>query len=106
MKKTNTFRESILECIEICNEEVKLRNEGIEGESTILQIQGTIIPELNHLLELVDAGNFPPKKERYLTSYANALFMTWDWDKSLTAKPNKLFDKLSELDKQYKKLST
>lgn len=97
---TLRFKKKIIKCIHLCNVELYNRKEGIEGESSVEQIEDVILPELNQLIIKIDSGQLPPVSERYLLSFANA-FRVWGWD---LQKPTKLFSLLLELNDTYKKI--
>lgn len=96
------FKEKILRTIELCSNELRYRKEGILGESTEEQLEKTILPELNQLLELIDNNQLPSKQHRYLNSFANA-FTVWGWNMQT---PTEIFVLLTELNNEYKELST
>ncbi|MEN6312660.1 MAG: hypothetical protein ABFD25_00270 [Clostridiaceae bacterium] len=95
-----SFRNNIGICISLCEQELQNRKKGIKGESSIEQIEDTILPELNQLLKKIDYGQLPPKPERYLLSFANA-FKVWGWNMQ---QPTELFVQLVKLDDAYKKI--
>lgn len=92
------FQEDINCCIEICLAEIAIRKKGTEGESTIEQIRTVILPELYELIEKISTGDLPPKKDRYLMSFACA-FKVWGWDLN---HPTDLYIKLLHLNDHYK----
>ncbi len=92
------FQSKILRTIELCNIELQNRKEGILGESTEEQLEGTILPELHQLLELINNNQLPSKQQRYLNSFANA-FTVWGWNMQ---KPTEIFVLLTELHNEYK----
>ena len=96
----NMFQRKILKTIELCNIELQNRKEEILGESTEEQLEGTILPELYHLLELINDNKLPVKEQRYLDSFANA-FTVWGWNMQT---PTEIFILLTELNSDYKKL--
>lgn len=77
--------------------ELEKRKMGIQGESTIQQLEKTIIPELKEFMTN-DLQNLPPKEERFLVSFANA-FKAWEWG---MRNSTKLYDLLEELYYEYK----
>jgi len=98
------FRNDISDCVDLCNQYVADRKNGIEGEATLKQLENEILPELNKFIELIDENKLPlPKKlnERYFLSFAKAFTMVWSWN---MRNPTALFDKLCELNKNYKLL--
>jgi hypothetical protein len=96
----NTFRKDIINCITVAENEINLRKSGIDGESTSEQLENVILPELKHLLNLIENGNLPPKNERYLISFGNA-FKVWGWNMQKTTK---LYLQLHNLNSNYKLL--
>lgn len=94
------FKKKILKAIQLCNEELLNRSNGIEGESTIDQLKSTVIPELHYLIEMIENDNLPLNQDRYLNSFANA-FTVWGWDMN---NPTDLFKALVELNNMYKVL--
>lgn len=94
------FQEKIKEAIDMCKIELQRRKEGIFGESTEEQLEGTILPELYNLLTLVKSEEVLNKQDRYLNSFANA-FIVWGWDMQT---PTELFVLLSEINNDYKEL--
>lgn len=96
----DTFKNEVLKAINLCNKELLDRKSGIEGESTVEQLEKIIIPELEHILEIINKQQIPPKEQRYLNSFANA-FTVWGWNMQ---KPTKLFVLLTEIHNMYKRL--
>lgn len=94
------FKNKIIKAITICNIELTNRRNNIQGESTKEQLEKVIIPELNQLLEVINAQILPPKEQRFLNSFANA-FSVWGWNMQ---NPTKLFVLLTELNNEYKYL--
>lgn len=94
------FHKKLLKTIEICEEELRNRKNGLLGESTEEELEKTILPELFQLLERVNSKQFPPKSQRYLNSFACA-FTIWGWNMQ---KPTELFILLTELNNDYKKI--
>lgn len=94
------FKNNLLEAITLCNVELTNRKNGINGESTIDQLEKIIIPELNKLLNIINNNQLPPKEERYLNSFANA-FTVWGWNMQT---PTELFILLVKLNNTYKNL--
>ncbi len=84
----------------LCVSELNNRKLGITGEATIQQLEETIIPELECLINKLKTYSLPPKEQRYLISFANA-FTVWGWNMN---KPTELFIMLTELNEDYKKL--
>ncbi|MEA4833306.1 MAG: hypothetical protein VB118_11925 [Oscillospiraceae bacterium] len=93
------FKGDIKECINLCNVELNNRRNGINGESTIGQLEEVVIPELNKLLK-IEQDDLPPTENRFLDSFASA-FKDWGWN---MRKPTKLYVMLLHLDVSYKKL--
>ena len=91
------FKKEILNCISICEREIHDRKKGIEGESSLVQLEQTILPELKQLLQNVENDTIS-STERYLLSFANA-FTVWGWD---IQRPGELFICLSKLNNHYK----
>lgn len=94
------FKSTLLKTIEICNNELKNRKNGINGESTVEQLEDIIIPELNQLLCMINNNQVPQKEERYLISFADA-FKVWGWNMQT---PTEIFILLAKLNDAYKKL--
>ena len=61
----NEFIKDVLECKEISLNELNQRRSGIEGESTIEQIENVIVPELEEIIRMINESKLPPKEERY-----------------------------------------
>lgn len=95
----DNFKEKIYKTIEICYKESDLRNQGIEGESTIKQLN-FIISELRNILKSIDKQEIVPVNKRYLKSFASA-FTVWGWNMNT---PTQLFTLLAELNNEYKKI--
>jgi hypothetical protein len=96
----SNYQTDIRKSIELCEMEIINRKNGISGESTIEQMENTILPELTKLLQNINTGELPPEKDRYLLSFAYA-FKVWGWDMQ---NPTDLFVSLTELNNNYKKL--
>ena len=96
----NHFQEDIEYCIKQCKFEINNRKKGIKGESSLIQLEQFILPELNQLIEKIETNNLPPKSERYLISFANA-FTVWGWNMK---KPTELFLQLTKLNNDYQAL--
>jgi hypothetical protein len=94
------FQDAIKTCIKLCELEIVNRKNGINGESTIDQLETFILPELNKLLQNMSCGELPQKKDRFLLSFAYA-FKVWGWDMQ---NPTDLFISLTELNNNYKML--
>ena len=93
------FKAKIYKTIEICYKELDLRNKGIDGESTINQLN-TIISELRNILKSLDKQEIVPVNKRYLKSFASA-FTVWGWNMNT---PTELFTLLTELNNEYKNI--
>jgi len=87
------------EAIAECLREIKLRKVGVSGEATLLQLKSVVLPELKNLRKM-KREEFPPKKDRWLTSFGEAFF-EWGWDMH---NPTRLYLLLLKLDKAYKQL--
>ena len=98
-KKVEMFKENVRMALKISKDELFRRSVNVPGESTTEQLEGTIIPELEKLL-VMDYSDLPPANERFLLSYAYA-FRVWEWS---LLNPTRLYDLLSELNKEYKEL--
>lgn len=95
------LREKTLKTLELCKEELEKRKNGVEGESTVEQLENCIIPELTQFLEKIDKGEIPPTKEkRFLYSFAYA-FKVWGWN---MGQPTEIFELLAELNDEYEEL--
>lgn len=92
------FKEKILRAIELCNEELVNRKNGVLGESTEEQLKDIILPELTQLLTMLNSNQLPEKRHRYLNSFANA-FTVWGWNMQ---EPTEIFVLLTELNNEYK----
>jgi len=101
MDSKRVFRQKVSDCINLCNQELINRKKGREGESSIEQIEGTILPELTQLINILDKNELPPiANERYLESFAYA-FKIWGWDMQ---QPTELFIQLNNLNNEYKNI--
>lgn len=97
------FEKDILYGIKLAEKELQERKNGIEGESTIKQLEDCILPELRDLLnKMQNREELPPntQQDRYLMSFGNAL-MAWTWD---IHHPTKLFDQLRKIHSSYRKI--
>ncbi|MBM6798460.1 hypothetical protein H7U28_06450 [Coprobacillus cateniformis] len=94
------FTRELLKCINLCDEELKNRSNGVEGESTIEQLKEVILPELKEVLAIIERRQLPPSEERYLNSFASA-FTVWGWDMQ---NPTELFTLLTKLNNDYEEL--
>ena len=99
-EKKEILKKEILKCIDICNKEMKLRESGFEGESSIEQIKEIIIPELYQLLDELDNSNDNFKERKYLISFAYA-FKIWNWNME---KPTNLYTQLTKINNIYKNM--
>ena len=98
-EKVKLFKEKVNLALRISKDELWRRKNDIPGESTIEQLEETIIPELEKLLK-TEYDNLPPAKDRYLVSFAYA-FRVWEWS---MMNNTRLFDLLVELNREYKEL--
>lgn len=98
--KEKHFKEKVIRTLNICNNELANRKKGMEGESTIEQLEEVILPELEDLLDRVNNHRYPAKAYRYLLSFANA-FKVWGWNMQ---EPTELFELLADLNNEYKEL--
>ena len=87
-------------CKKISQNELRKRMNGISGESTISQLENTIIPELNALIEQIHQNNLPSKEKRFVLSFALA-FRDWGWN---IRTPTQLFSALCALNDMYQNL--
>lgn len=94
------FKDNLFKAIKLCNDELINRKNGINGESTVEQLEEIIIPELNQILSIISNNQLPPKEGRYLNSFANA-FTVWGWNMQT---PTEIFVLLVELNNTYKNL--
>lgn len=98
-EKVKMFKKNLEKALDISKDELRRRKNDMPGESTIEQLEETIIPEMEKLLKM-DYDNLPPAKDRYLVSFAYA-FRVWEWSMVNTTR---LFDLLAELNREYKEL--
>lgn len=96
----SSLQADIKNCIEMCNAEITKRKNGINGESTLEQLESVILPELKELLKRIEENNLPIQSERYLNSFAYA-FKVWGWNMET---PSALFIKLTEINNNYGQL--
>ena len=96
MKK---LKNKIVKAIALCEYELKNREKGIFGESSVEQLK-IIINELNQVLNKLENENFSKSRERFLYSFANA-FTVWGWNMQ---NPTELFVLLTEINNEYKNL--
>ena len=94
----NNFKEDIQEILTICQEDLHAILNGKTRQATKEQIEKTIIPEMNKLLEMIEKNEIPEKKQRWILS---AAYITrgWNWD---IWSEDKLNHKLPELDNNYR----
>jgi len=92
------FKEDINEILFICQKDLHALFVGQVRQATKEQIEGTIIPEMNKLLEMIEKNEIPAKNQRWILS---AAYITrgWNWDVWSEDKLNK---KLPELDSKYR----
>ena len=93
------FRNKINKAIMLCEVELKNRENGTPGESSVEQLK-IILNELNQVLVNLENQNFPETRERFLHSFANALTV-WGWNMQ---NPTELFVLLMEINNEYKEL--
>ncbi len=98
--RSTVLCKKIIKAINLCNEELANRKKGIEGESTIEQLEEVILPELEELLDRVNNHRYPAEIYRYILSFANA-FKVWGWNMQ---EPTEIFELLADLNNEYKKL--
>ncbi|MBC8597159.1 hypothetical protein [Qingrenia yutianensis] len=98
-EKVRLFKKKVDIALRISKDDLRRRKNDAPGESTIEQLEETIIPEMEKLLKM-DYDNLPPAKDRYLVSFAYA-FRVWEWSMVNTTR---LFDLLVELNREYKEL--
>jgi hypothetical protein len=95
----------LIDCKALAEKELRDRENGIPGESTISQLRDCIIPEMEQLIENEDNNvplPFPKYGPRFINSFANAFGMgAWQWDVN---NHTKLFDKLTLLNTYYENL--
>lgn len=94
------YKKELLKCIDLCENEMLSRTQGVKGESTVEQLKEVILPELNKLLAIIESNHLPPKESRYLNAFANA-FTVWGWDMQ---NPTELFILLTKLNNDYEEL--
>lgn len=94
----NIFKKDVERCIKKCNKEIENRKNGVKGESSLAQLEQTILPELEGILFQIKTNNLPAPSERYLISFANA-FTVWGWNMQ---NPTDLFILLAKLNQNYK----
>ncbi|MFA5528797.1 MAG: hypothetical protein WC996_09330 [Peptostreptococcales bacterium] len=95
---TKDFIDDIKEILAICKEELRDISKGKPNQATKEQIEGTIIPEMNNLLEMIQKNEMPPKDQRWILS---AAYITrgWNWD---IWSEDRLTTKLPQLDDKYR----
>ena len=93
------FRNKINKAIILCEVELKNRENGTPGESSVEQLK-IILNELNQVLIKLENQNFPETGKRFLHSFANA-FTVWGWNMQ---NPTELFVLLTEINNEYKEL--
>ena len=84
---------------DICLSEINKRKKGIDGESSIQQLE-VIIHELINIKKKVIETDLPLAENRYLESFAMA-FTVWGWNMN---EPTELFILLTEINNDYKTL--
>ena len=98
-EKVKLFKKKVDIALRISKDDLRRRKNDAPGESTIEQLEETIIPEMEKLLKM-DYDNLPPAKDRYLVSFAYAL-KVWEWSMKNASTLYLLIVKLHE---DYKKL--
>lgn len=94
----NDFKRDIEEILEICMDELYQISMGNTNQATKDQIEETIIPEMNSLLEMLEKHELPPKEKRWILS-ASYITRGWNWD---IWSNDKLNLKLPLLDNKYR----
>ena len=84
---------------DICLAEINKRKNGIDGESSIQQLE-VIIPELINIKKKVIEDDLPLAENRYLKSFAMA-FTVWGWNMN---EPTELFVLLTEINNDYRSI--
>jgi hypothetical protein len=92
------FKKDVKEIISICQEDLQALSNGEKRQATNVQIEGTIIPEMNKLLQMIEKNEIPDKNQRWILS---AAYITrgWNWD---IWSEDKLNQKLPRLDDKYR----
>ena len=98
-EKVRLFKKKVDIALRISKDDLRRRKNDAPGESTIEQLEETIIPEMEKLLKM-DYNNLPPVEDRYLISLAYAL-KVWEWSMKNASTLYLLIVKLHE---DYKKL--
>ena len=93
------FAKDIKEILLICEEDLLAIANGEKREATKEQIEGTIIPEMNELLEKIRKDEIPPKGQRWILSEA---YVTRGWNWDMWSK-DMLNQKLPQLDNKYRR---
>jgi len=94
----SNFVKDIKEILFVCTEDLHALSIGQTRQATKEQIEGTIIPEMNRLLEMAQNNELPPISQRWILSSAY-ITRDWNWDIWSNDKLNK---KLPELDDKYR----
>jgi len=97
------FCQDIQDCLQLAKNELNNRKNGINGESTIEQLEIYIIPDLSKVLsDVISREPLPPNTQqyRYIMSFGYA-FKLWGWDMS---KPSDIYLKLAKLNENYRKI--
>jgi len=92
------FEKDIKEILSICQEDLHAISIGEKRQATKEQIEGTIIPEMNKLLELIKKDEIPLKNQRWILSTAY-ITRGWNWDIRICGL---LAKRLAELDEKYR----
>ena len=99
----SSFLQDIQECLDLAKLELHNRKNGIQGESSIEQLEDYIMPDLKELqLKINNEIPLPPnnQQERYLMSFGYA-FKVWGWDMQ---NPTELYLKLLYIHEKYREL--
>jgi hypothetical protein len=89
--------------LQLAEAELKDRKNGVQGESTIGQLENYVIPDLVEFLSKIkNREKLPPntQQDRYLTSFGYA-FREWGWD---MRNPSALYLQLLKIHENYKKI--
>jgi len=98
-EKIERLRLDILACMRVCQIELENRKNGIDGESTIEQLEEWIVPDLTNMLKIVENKKIPKeRKDRWLESFANA-FRGWEWHE-----PTELYTRLTNIHHDYQNI--
>lgn len=92
------FKKDIKEILSICQEDLHALSIGQERQATKEQIEETIIPEMNSLIEMIKKNEIPRKNQRWILSTAY-ITRGWNWD---IRNCGMLARKLAQLDNKYR----